>query len=98
MTSLGIDVQNLSAYHPSGNGLAEQAISELKIAIKKNGVGNSKDHLQQLVTSFNNASSSVPGAQCAAECLLGFKPRYDLPRAVTHMSEVPKGGHASGNT
>ena len=35
MVELGIDVQYSSAYHPEGNGIAEQAVSRLKLAIKK---------------------------------------------------------------
>ena len=35
MTSLGIDVQYVSAYHPSGNGLAEQDIGKLNLASKR---------------------------------------------------------------
>ena len=62
MVELGIDVQFSSAYHPEGNGMAEQAVSRWKMAIKKNGLGVGNQKLQDLVSSLNNQSSSVPGA------------------------------------
>ena len=39
MVDLGIDVQFSSTYHHEGNGLAEQAVAKLKMAIRKNGLG-----------------------------------------------------------
>ena len=76
MTDLGIDVQYSSAYNPSGNGMAKQAVSRLKMAIKKNGLGS----------SLNNQSSSVPGAGTASERLLGYTPRFHLPLVSRYMS------------
>ena len=79
MTELGINVQFSSAYHPKGNMMAEQAVSKLKMAISKNMVAVGNQHLQDLSSSLNNISSSVPGAGTASERLLGYSPRFDLP-------------------
>ena len=69
---------------------SEKAIGKLKMCIKKNGIGNSNDQLQQFVSSLNNASSIVTKAGCAAKRLLGFKPRYDLPRAAPHLTDAQR--------
>ena len=90
MTELGIDVQFSSAYHPQGNGMAEQAVSKLKMAISKNGVGVGNQHLQDLVSSLNNASSSVPGAGTASERLLGYSSRFDLPIMSWYLPTAKK--------
>ena len=90
MVDMGIDVQYSSAYHPSGNGLDKQAVSRLKTAIKKNGLGVGNQYLQDLVSSLNNQSSSVPGAGTASERLLGYTPRFDLPLISRYMSSAQR--------
>ena len=86
MTDLEIDVQYSIAYHPSGNGLAEQAFSGLNLAIKRNGLGVGKQHLQDWISSLNNQSSSGTGVGTASERLLGFWPRFDLPLVSKYMT------------
>ena len=79
MQELNIDTQFSSAYHPQGNGMAEEAVSKLKMCLAKNGPGVGSQHLQDLVSSMNCATSSIRGAGSAAERMLGFTPRHDLP-------------------
>ena len=90
MMEMGIDAQVSSAYHASGNSLAEEVIGNLKMALKKNGIGSFKEKLQELVSSLNNATSSLTGEGCASKCLLGFKPRYALPIAVSHLTDIQR--------
>jgi len=79
MQELNIDTQFSSAYHPQGNGMAEEAVSKLKMCLSKNGPGVGSQHLQDLISSLNCATSSIKGAGSAAERMLGFTPRHDLP-------------------
>jgi len=90
MKELDIDVQYSAAYHPQGNGMVEQAVSKLKMCLKKNGPGVGSQHLQDLVSSLNCAVSSVKGAGSAAERMLGYTPRHDLPVLSRYFSPTQR--------
>ena len=90
MVEMGIDVKFSSAYHPEGNGLAKQAVSKLKMAIGKKGLGVGNQKLQDLVSSLNNQSSSVPGAGTTSERLLGYTPRFDIPLMSRNMPSAKR--------
>ena len=92
MADMGIDVQYSSAYHPLGNGMDKQAVFCLKMAIKKNGLGVGNQHLQDLVSSLNNQSSSMPGAGMTYERLLGYTLRFNLPLISRCMSPSQREG------
>ena len=64
--------------------------SRLKLAIKKNGLGMGHQHLQDLVSSLNNQSSSVTGAGTASERLLGFRPRFNLSLVSKYMTSCQR--------
>ena len=70
--------------------MAEQAVSRLKMAIKKNGLGVGHQHLQDLVSTLNNQSFSVTGAGTASERLLGFRPRFNLPLVSKYMTQYQR--------
>ena len=60
-------------------------MAKLKMAIRKNRLGVGNQQLQDLVSSLNNQSLSVPGAGTASERLLGYTPRFDLPIMSQYM-------------
>ena len=73
MQSLGIDTQFSAAYNAIGNVMAVEAVSKFK-TIQNHNISVSNAKIQELVSSLNNATSSVAGAGSASEHLLGWKP------------------------
>ena len=68
-----VDSEVSTIYRPMGNDMAEDAMSNFKTILKKNG--------------FNNCTSSITWAGSASERLLGQKPRFDLPMISKKLAE-----------